>query len=258
MQDYVGMKFNRLTITKFAYYKDVSNGKNRPPRNVPYFECMCDCGSVKVVSLFNLRKGAVKSCGCLQKESNDNRVIDISGNVYGMLEVISRSSRGGRYWRCLCQCGNYKDILYSSLTLGLTKSCGCLHKKQCKDNIIGYIKKLRREAGLSEDIPISSENKLQRVAFIKLAHEIYKRDGYSCVWCGDVDSKLNAHHLTPWAGSSDLEKFDPLNVVSLCLECHDTIHKGNNFLPPDATMTILLRGYTSLIEDIDWQTKDSV
>lgn len=61
--------------------------------------------------------------------------IDITGNRYGMLVVLSsvESKQYGKQkktmWLCQCDCGNTKTLLKSSLTSGKTISCGCLLKK---------------------------------------------------------------------------------------------------------------------------------
>lgn len=61
--------------------------------------------------------------------------IDITGNRYGMLVVLSsvESKQCGKQkktmWLCRCDCGNTKTLLKSSLTSGKTISCGCLLKK---------------------------------------------------------------------------------------------------------------------------------
>lgn len=55
--------------------------------------------------------------------------IDITGNLYGQLTVLSESlprSEPTR-WICRCSCGNTKEIIGSSMKNGSTKSCGCLH-----------------------------------------------------------------------------------------------------------------------------------
>lgn len=54
--------------------------------------------------------------------------IDITGQRYGRLTVISYS--GNQRWLCRCDCGNYKDIIGSQLRGEITKSCGCIHSEQ--------------------------------------------------------------------------------------------------------------------------------
>ncbi|MCA4764682.1 hypothetical protein H8Z65_14130 [Mycobacterium avium subsp. hominissuis] len=53
-----GQKFGRLIIIKELESK---NGRN--------FLCKCECGNKKIAKLTDLRRGHVKSCGCLQYES---------------------------------------------------------------------------------------------------------------------------------------------------------------------------------------------
>ncbi len=52
---------------------------------------------------------------------------NIEGKVYGKLKVIKNVGKDihGRYlWKCLCQCGNYKNIMIGDLNSGRVKSCG--------------------------------------------------------------------------------------------------------------------------------------
>ena len=63
------------------------------------------------------------------------KCIDLTGNKYGKLTVISRgddyvSPSGKRYvsWKCLCECGNTVNVRASRLKNATTRSCGCLRK----------------------------------------------------------------------------------------------------------------------------------
>jgi hypothetical protein len=55
---------------------------------------------------------------------------DLSGQRFGRLTVQFGFRQNKKtYWRCICDCGNEKDIFHSSLLRGLTNSCGCLQKE---------------------------------------------------------------------------------------------------------------------------------
>lgn len=60
------------------------------------------------------------------------KLIDLTGQKFGRLTVIERDisvpKEKGVYWRCECDCGNYKSVKSGNLTTknrGI-KSCGCL------------------------------------------------------------------------------------------------------------------------------------
>jgi len=59
------------------------------------------------------------------------KLIDLTGQIFGRLTVISRSENkhGRAYWRCKCECGNEKDVIGKELKSGNVKSCGCLRKE---------------------------------------------------------------------------------------------------------------------------------
>lgn len=60
-------------------------------------------------------------------ESMIGKKINLTGQRFGRLIVLEDS---GAKWKCLCDCGNVKDVRSSGLRSGNTKSCGCLHKEQ--------------------------------------------------------------------------------------------------------------------------------
>lgn len=64
------------------------------------------------------------------------------GEKYGRLTVIADAEphftargRKMKMVRCLCDCGNVKDVAASQLASGKTKSCGCIAKEKAKDTI---------------------------------------------------------------------------------------------------------------------------
>ena len=55
------------------------------------------------------------------------------GKKFGRLQVVAIAEKdkyGHKKWLCKCDCGTEKIILQGSLTIGRTKSCGCLFKEQ--------------------------------------------------------------------------------------------------------------------------------
>lgn len=58
------------------------------------------------------------------------QLVNLLGDKFGRLTVIEktdkRGSSGAVFWKCLCECGNTKDVSSSCLRTGQTKSCGCL------------------------------------------------------------------------------------------------------------------------------------
>jgi hypothetical protein len=53
-----GQKFNRLLVLR-----KVDVGKS-----MTYYECLCDCGNLHIANGAAVKKGNIKSCGCLQRE----------------------------------------------------------------------------------------------------------------------------------------------------------------------------------------------
>lgn len=60
-EDLSGLRSGRLLIVKFSHYE--------PKNRTNYWECMCDCGTIKVLPGTVVKKGKIVSCGCYL---NDN------------------------------------------------------------------------------------------------------------------------------------------------------------------------------------------
>ena len=121
-KDYTGQRFGRLVVQKMLYR--YGNSKRT------YAQCICDCGNIVNINLQNLKKGATKSCGCLEKESRYQRshYKDLIGKRFGILTVIEFlhiNSNGHAVWNCLCDCGNSIKVTTGNLTREHVKSCGC-------------------------------------------------------------------------------------------------------------------------------------
>jgi len=63
----IGKRFGRLIVIKRSY----PNGNAGEPR----WLCKCECGKETIVRGVCLRKGEIRSCGCLRKELSRNRRI---------------------------------------------------------------------------------------------------------------------------------------------------------------------------------------
>lgn len=128
-QDIVGKKFGKLTAIKRVENK----GKHL------YYLFRCDCGKEKIISKEAVVEGKTKSCGCLQRKPPSN-FKDLTGRRFGRLVVLERaenyvSPSGNRssQWLCQCDCGNTTVVVTSSLTCGITSSCGCKSVETTKE-----------------------------------------------------------------------------------------------------------------------------
>ena len=51
------------------------------------------------------------------------KLVDLTGQKFGRLTVVERIENRGHYvwWKCLCDCGNFKDVSSGNLRNGTTK-----------------------------------------------------------------------------------------------------------------------------------------
>lgn len=96
--------------------------------------CKCDCGNYIVAKSANLKRNAVLSCGCMNK----NPVQVSPGQKYGRLKILCEAPRknGKKYWLCRCDCGSLKYVPNTTIQNGRAKSCGCLSIEMTKERSI--------------------------------------------------------------------------------------------------------------------------
>ncbi len=128
-EDLCGRQFGQLTV--------IGIDESKKGKGI-YWLCRCDCGTTKSYRSNILKKGKVRSCGCLsRKQSSERNFLDIKGQRFGRLVVIAvdhkeRDNSGNTtiVWRCKCDCGNEIAVSGVALRGGSTKSCGCLQAEQ--------------------------------------------------------------------------------------------------------------------------------
>ena len=118
--DLTGQKFGRLTVVGEAGVKVRPKG-----HTVHYWNCVCECGTEKVVDGASLRYGTTVSCGCWRKEKNKKNLIGQKFTYLTVIEELGSNKDGRTMWLCKCDCGNYHKTLGKYLLSGEVTSCGC-------------------------------------------------------------------------------------------------------------------------------------
>lgn len=109
----VGERFRQLVV--LAEHERVGSHSR--------WRCLCDCGRERIVWQHQLKSGQARACqACMLPE--------MVGNTFGrwiVLEQVARPGRKtGRWFRCLCDCGQEGIVRGDQLRNGTSRSCGCL------------------------------------------------------------------------------------------------------------------------------------
>lgn len=190
----VGTKIGRLTLIK-----------RKRENNRTYYYCRCDCGNEKWIRADHL--GKVVSCGCLNKEQNLFKHIDIKGNKYGRLLVLNITDKrdlnnGSVIWECACDCGNKAYVPESYLVKGTIRSCGCLGRENSQNNISKaidkhletHIKEGTNLQVIDRDIPIKTNTSgVTGVKFDKTRQK----------WYAEIEFKGKKHYLGRYINKED-------------------------------------------------------
>ena len=150
-----GQVFGELTIDGMVYDY---NGKKGT-----YCSCTCSCGNHKIIRASNIRRGATKSCGHLEKESrygrNHSKLHE--GDRFGNLTLVKDSGKRMPnctiVWECKCDCGNIIYVPSYYLIKGWWTSCGCSddvtrhHRWNLKDVRFGRLVAIEKDAKKKEE-----------------------------------------------------------------------------------------------------------
>lgn len=144
---------------------------------------------------------------------NDKRshnFIDITGNKYGRLTVISFQKTGkdrSAKWLCKCDCGNECVVDGYRMRSGKTKSCGCLSSETAR--------KKATKHGMSSSRIYSIHNAMNERCFNKNSIEYYNYGGRGIKVCDEWRGSNGFTNFLKWAmenGYSDNLTIDRINV----------------------------------------------
>lgn len=121
-KDVTGEKYHMLTITGLAPSKREPSGKL-----VKRVYTVCECGNTNESSYRNLKRGLIKSCGCLNENAKTKVNIGDTFNHWTLLEEIKPFVEERRYL-VRCVCGQERIRALTDVYRGYTKSCGCQGK----------------------------------------------------------------------------------------------------------------------------------
>ena len=126
--DLTNQRFGRLTV--------LGDVGKRTSRGRVLWHCLCECGRVTFVQGDHLKKGRIRSCGCLNDEKKHERFKDLTNTETDNFKIIDRAySKNQRvYWNCICKhCGNHTEL--QSNQIERYSSCGCKHNRSTKERM---------------------------------------------------------------------------------------------------------------------------
>ena len=205
--DLTGQRFGRLTVLRRGK-SDYCSAK---------WICLCDCGKEKTIASYQLRRGSIRSCGCLRAKT-----IDLTGRKFGRLVALDYESRNHgkhkrNYWRCQCQCGKHVKTMACNLLNGNTTSCGCIRVLENNASAIHAIYRHYRIAAKNKGI-LCSLTEQDVVALVSRP----------CTYCGispanSVRFKNKTRDPYRYNGIDRLDNsqgYIMSNVTTCCRECN--------------------------------------
>lgn len=199
-------------------------------KNVDFpMECIALCGHIKKLTLSNLliEHGLYcKKCGFENRSAKRVYKYDYVYNYFEENEckLISNEYKGSQAkLNYIAKCGHENEITFSKFK---NSGQGRLCKKCCKPS---GNKHHAYNENLTDEERISNRDYYEIILW---RLNVFKKDNYSCVCCGDdKGGNLNAHHLNGY--NWDVEnRLNTENGITLCKKCHENFHKeygfGNN------------------------------
>lgn len=177
IEDLTDRKFGKWTVIKFAEKND----------NGIWWECKCNCGTIRKILSNSLKYGHSKSCGCGRRGYR----LDLTGQKFGRLTVIKYFGKDKykcNMWECLCECGNSKIVRGTVLVNERSKSCGCFNKERTTETH----RKEKGESGFHMVLSSYKNNaKKRNITFNLTIKEFKKLTKGNCFYCNTKPSNVS-------------------------------------------------------------------
>lgn len=134
-----------------------------------------------------------------------------------VLERVGKATDGHALWRCLCECGNTKDISSNSLNRkSPVKSCGCLIKAAAQQRL-----KTQDVWNKGSSYLINNGERIYKTRH-SWSKAVLKTFGNKCQKCGWDKARCDVHHKEEKSkgGIHSLS-----NAMVLCPNCHRIEHE---------------------------------
>ena len=137
---------------------------------------------------------------------------NLVGRKFGRLTVIEggTTTEKGKYWKCLCECGNIRFYTRQNILKGTLKSCGCF-KQECRGkqhknwNGVG-------EIGASVVCRIRATANRRNIPFsvdAKYLWEVFLKQNKKCVLSGlPLDFPVSSWDVKHGKGTASLDRIN--------------------------------------------------
>ncbi len=160
--------------------------------------------------------------------------IDLIGEQFGRLKVISENSRNQRgvVWNCKCDCGNDKIVSGVDLRKGKTKSCGCLFDEVSKVNLKIAHTTNKLEYGMASFNQVwyryNSHARHRNLTFELTKDEFKNFTKQNCYYCGvepkQIQTSLGMNGEYIYNGVDRIDSnlgYNMGNCVACCGRCNE-------------------------------------
>lgn len=179
--------------------------------------CKCkNCKTTWTSNWFGLRQGR-KCPNCYINKHTLNYIKDKLKIVNPNIIILSKEYENNmEKLKCKClKCGKILHKRWNSLRDG--HGCiDCWYREHNGENHHRYNPNITDEERIFRRLESEKENQKS------WAKEVYKKDWYKCIICGDNKNKV-AHHLNSYHAFPD-ERYDINNGVTLCRKHHKEFH----------------------------------
>lgn len=133
--DIIGKKFGMLTVVK-----EVEKRKEPSGKIVRQYECLCDCGNIKIAQRNNLINNKILNCGHHKDIIKSKRILtyrkqfaEEKHSGWKVLE-FDHQEKGEEYYKCQCDCGceEFKIISRNKINKTLCKKRKLEEKEKLK------------------------------------------------------------------------------------------------------------------------------